>query len=236
MNIRSTGGGFRHLTALAAAGTLNLTLIAGPAHAQTSAATAQVPSDSLEEIVITAERRVEDVQKTAASVSVRSGEEMATQGRYSLQSIIQDVPGITGAVLDSTATSVGGGTDMAGAGLTIRGIQSNVGVGGSATSTAPAAAIYVDGVYEGVGGNYDIDRVEVLRGPQGTLYGRSATSGLVAIHTRDPSLTTYCVTTRPGSTCRWWTISWVCGWRAIPTTVPATTTVTAARSRISTAR
>jgi iron complex outermembrane receptor protein len=191
MNIRSTGGGFRHLTALAAAGTLNLTLIAGPAHAQTSAATAQVPSDSLEEIVITAERRVEDVQKTAASVSVRSGEEMATQGRYSLQSIIQDVPGITGAVLDSTATSVGGGTDMAGAGLTIRGIQSNVGVGGSATSTAPAAAIYVDGVYEGVGGNYDIDRVEVLRGPQGTLYGRSATSGLVAIHTRDPSLTTY---------------------------------------------
>jgi iron complex outermembrane receptor protein len=179
------------MSALAAAGTINLALLAGTAHAQTSAATAQAPPEALEEIVVTAERRVEDVQKTAASVSVRSGEEMLTQGRYSLQSIIQDIPGITGAALESTATSLGGGTDIVGAGLTIRGIQSNVGVGGSATSNAPAAAVYVDGVYEGVGGNYDIDRVEVLRGPQGTLYGRSATSGLVSIHTRDPSLTTY---------------------------------------------
>jgi outer membrane receptor protein involved in Fe transport len=184
-------GGFRHIAALAAGGTINLALMAGPADAQTSEASAQAPADSLMEIVVTAERRVEDLQKTAASVSVRSGEEMLTQGRYSLQSIIQDVPGITGAALESTATSTGGGTDIAGAGLTIRGIQSNVGAGGSATSNAPAAALYVDGVYEGVGGNYDIDRVEVLRGPQGTLYGRSATSGLVAIHTRDPSLTTY---------------------------------------------
>jgi iron complex outermembrane receptor protein len=191
LKIRFAGGGCRHLTALAAAGTLNLMSVTGPAHAQTSADTAQTPSQSLEEIVVTAERRVEDVQKTAASVSVRNGEEMATQGRYSLQSIIEDVPGITGAALESTAASIGGGTDIVGAGLTIRGIQSNVGVGGAGTSNAPAAAIYVDGVYEGVGGNYDIDRVEVLRGPQGTLYGRSATSGLVAIHTRDPSLTTY---------------------------------------------
>jgi iron complex outermembrane receptor protein len=191
MKIRSTGGGVSHVTVLAAAGALNLAMMASPAQAQTSAATAETPSDSLEEIVITAERRVEDAQKTAASVSVRSGEEMLTQGRYSLQSILQDVPGITGAALESAATSVGGGTDIVGAGLTIRGIASNVGVGGSATSNAPAAAIYVDGVYEGVGGNYDIGRVEVLRGPQGTLYGRSATSGLVAIHTRDPSLTTY---------------------------------------------
>ena len=191
MKIGFAGGGLRHLSALAAAATMNLSLLAGPALAQTSAATAQAPSDSLEEVVVTAERRVEDVQKTSASVSVRNGEEMLTQGRYSLQSIIQDIPGITGAALESTATSTGGGTDIAGAGLTIRGIQSNVGVGGSATSNAPAAALYIDGVYEGVGGNYDIDRIEVLRGPQGTLYGRSATSGLVAIHTRDPNLTTY---------------------------------------------
>jgi iron complex outermembrane receptor protein len=61
-------------------------------------------------------------------------------------------------------------------------------VGGAITSNAAAAAVYVDGVYEGVGGGYDLDRVEVLRGPQGTLYGRSATSGVVAIHSRNPSL------------------------------------------------
>jgi iron complex outermembrane receptor protein len=51
--------------------------------------------------------------------------------------------------------------------------------------------VYVDGVYEGIGSGYDIDRVEVLRGPQGTLYGRSATTGVVAFHTRDPSFDSY---------------------------------------------
>ena len=90
------------------------------------------------------------------------------------------------------ATSANGtftsGTDAAASGLTIRGIVSNSGAGGSVTSVAPAAAIYVDGVYSGIGGGYDLDRVEVLRGPQGTLYGRSATAGLIAIHTADPDL------------------------------------------------
>ena len=65
-------------------------------------------------------------------------------------------------------------------------------VGGpSGISSAPGAAVYVDGVYEGIGSGYDIDRVEVLRGPQGTLYGRSATTGVVAFHTRNPNLDAY---------------------------------------------
>ena len=49
----------------------------------------------------------------------------------------------------------------------------------------------MDDVFSGIGGGYDIDRVEVLRGPQGTLYGRSATSGVVAIHTHDPDATQF---------------------------------------------
>jgi len=145
-------------------------------------------SDELEEVIVTAERRTEDLQKTAASITVRSGEELQQQGRYSLADIIRDIPGISGGAATGGG---GGGTDTTASGLVIRGIPSNAGPGGSITSTAAAAAIYVDGVYEGVGGNYDIDRVEVLRGPQGTLYGRSATSGVVATHTRNPSLDSF---------------------------------------------
>ncbi len=192
MNIRTTttDGGFRHIAVLVTADVLILVgaVIASAAHAQTVAAR---ETDALEEIIVTAEHVIADAQRTAASVTVRSGEDMLKQGRYSLQSILEDVPGITGGAGTSAGSSASGGTDNAGSGLTIRGIQSNLGAGGSITSSAPAAAVYVDGVYEGVGGSYDIERVEVLRGPEGTLYGRSATSGLVAIHTRDPDLSTF---------------------------------------------
>ncbi|WP_244410713.1 TonB-dependent receptor [Nitrospirillum viridazoti] len=161
------------------------TFAVGTSHAQT-AATAS--NETLEEIIVTAERRVEGVQKTGASVSVRTGDDLLKEGKFSLGSILEDVPGITGGAALATGGTAGGGTDNPASGLVIRGIPSNIGAGGSTTSTASAAAIYVDGVYNGVGGSYDLERVEVLRGPQGTLYGRSATAGLVAIHTRDPDL------------------------------------------------
>ncbi len=145
-------------------------------------------ANSLTEVVVTAEHRVSTAQRTAASVSVRSGEELVSQGKYTLTTILEDVPGIVGGDAERVSGSLGSGTDNPASGLIIRGIKSNDGAGSSVTSTAAAAAIYVDGVYDGVGGGYDIDRVEVLRGPQGTLYGRSATSGVVAIHTQDPSV------------------------------------------------
>lgn len=165
---------------------------ASPAFCQSAAnenPSANAAGDQLEEVVVTAERRVSDLQKTAQSISVRSGDELENQGRYSLAQILEDIPGITGGAAITINNAHGSGSDATASGLTIRGIQSNKGVGGDVASVAPAAAIYVDGVYEGVGGGYDIDRVEVLRGPQGTLYGRSATAGLVAIHTTDPQLT-----------------------------------------------
>ena len=122
------------------------------------------------------------------AVSVRSGEELESEGKFSLRSILEDMPGIEGGASAIQSRHGGSGTDNQAIGLVIRGIPSNVGVGGGIISVPSAAAIYVDGVYEGVGGGFDIERVEALRGPQGTLYGRSATSGLVSIHTRDPML------------------------------------------------
>ena len=148
--------------------------------AQSAAAEGQ-----LEEVVVTAERRTADVQSTASSITVVSGADLKAEGKYTLQQMVEDVPG-----LDSLTPTPGAqsGSDQSGNNITIRGIRSNTGGGNSATSVAAAAAVYVDGIFEGIGGGYDIDRVEVLRGPQGTLYGRSATSGLVAIHTANPDL------------------------------------------------
>ena len=208
MKIRSAVGGFRHMTALAAAGTLNLALVAGPAHAQTEAATpdtirvAQADSRSattagvskdtaIEEIVVTAERRTIDIQRIPASVSVRTGDELTEQGRYTTMQILQDIPGVIAVLNNSNNT---GSSDVQGNNITIRGItpaRTGAGGGPSPLSATPETAVYVDGVYEGIGSTYDLARVEVLRGPQGTLYGRSATAGVVAFHTRDPSLDSF---------------------------------------------
>ncbi|EIZ77200.1 putative outer membrane salicin receptor [Novosphingobium sp. Rr 2-17] len=138
-----------------------------------------------------AERFTSTEQKTAIAITTRDGDDLTRQGRYSLSSILENVPGVTGGAAENANGAITGGTDNPAAGLTIRGIQSNVGTGGSVTSTSSSAAIYVDGVYNGIGSTYDISQVEVLRGPQGTLYGRSATSGVVVINTRNPDLNHY---------------------------------------------
>lgn len=170
---------------------LGCAVLAQPAFAQDASAKPSKDVQTVQEVVVTAEHRTSTAQKTAASISVRSGDDMLAQGRYELKDILEDVPGVVGGAATSPGTSLGSGTDNPASGLTIRGVQANLGAGGSVTSTAAPAAIYVDDVYNGIGGGYDIDRVEVLRGPQGTLYGRSATSGLVAIHTYDPSTTAF---------------------------------------------
>ncbi|MGA3159536.1 MAG: TonB-dependent receptor plug domain-containing protein [Steroidobacteraceae bacterium] len=143
----------------------------------------------MEEVIVTAERRTSDVQKVGASVAVRSGEELAQQGRVSLAEILEDVPNVTvqqgAATLASTI-----GSDNQGGAIIIRGIPSNA-IPVGPLQTIPTTAVYTDGVYEGIGNDYDIDRVEVLRGPQGTLYGRSATTGVVSTYTTDPTLEKY---------------------------------------------
>jgi len=182
MKIEFTGV-LRRMTMLAIASTVAVgaTSITAVAYAQNSG-----QSDQLEEVIITAERREQDVQKIAASVSVRSGEDLEAQGRYTLAQILQNIPGVEGGAAETTGTGLMAGTDSPAQGVVIRGIRSNLGTGGSITSVASSAATYVDDVYQGIGGNYDIGRVEVLRGPQGTLYGRSAVSGAVGTYTRNP--------------------------------------------------
>jgi outer membrane receptor protein involved in Fe transport len=147
-------------------------------------------SGALEEVIVTAEHRSEDLQRTAISVTALSGEELQSEGRYSAAQILEDVPGVTvyingqnGGETDSQTVVP---SDSPASAIVIRGLASvdPPGLGSSTTSVA----YYADGIYNGIGGDFDLNRAEVLRGPQGTEYGRSATSGVVAVHTNDPTL------------------------------------------------
>ena len=137
---------------------------------------------TLEEITVTAEKRTENVQKTAVSVTALDGDQLLNQGRSTIQDILKDVPGLV--VSQSVTTVVA--TDNPANSVTIRGVPA--GGGSIGVSGQSSTAYYVDGIYGGLGGDFDISRVEALRGPQGTLYGRSATSGVVSVITNDPKL------------------------------------------------
>jgi iron complex outermembrane receptor protein len=133
---------------------------------------------SLSDVVVTAQKRAEDVQKIPISVSVMAGAKIAERGIPTLENALRQMPGVEVQGLAQ------------GAQLYIRGIGSSI----DPTFADPSVALMVDGVYNGrtetvVGGIYDVERVEVLRGPQGTLYGRNATGGSVNMITSNPSLT-----------------------------------------------
>lgn len=140
---------------------------------------------ALEEILVTAERRVGDLQRTAASVSVRQGDLMVQQGKFTVAELLENVPGVSTIAPSGAAAS---GSDTPSTEINIRGIATNTTSSGGSVPAVPATVIYTDDIYSGIGSNYDVDQMEVLRGPQGTLYGRSATSGVVAIHTRSADL------------------------------------------------
>lgn len=159
---------------------------AAPAAATGDAATAQsgeISGSQLQEVVVTAERRTTDIQRAPASISVRTGSTLLQEAKNTTAEILEDVVGVT---VVSAAASATLGSDNQGANIVIRGVVSNGSTG--FLPTVPTTAVYTDGVYEGIGNNYDVNRVEVLRGPQGTDYGRSATSGVVATYTNDPKL------------------------------------------------
>jgi len=171
------------LTCIAAIPAFAAAQTTGPAPATQAADNGQ----TIREVVVTSERRTSSLQRTATAVTVRSGTDLKMEGKFTTKDVLEDVPGVV--AVDNSSLNVGS-ADVQGNNITIRGVTPGTSASGgpSAISAVPPTAVYVDGVYEGMGSNYDIDRVEVLRGPQGTLYGRSATAGVVAFHTRDPTL------------------------------------------------
>ena len=136
---------------------------------------------TLEEIMVTAEKREVNVQKIPASVQALVGVDLAEQGKVTVAEMLENVPNL----VYNTNTMFGRGAPTGN--ITIRGIKRTPDGGGPGPIPATTST-YVDGVFEGTGYDYDIDRIEVLRGPQGTLYGRSATGGVVAFYTKNPIL------------------------------------------------
>jgi iron complex outermembrane recepter protein len=133
-------------------------------------------SVQLEEIVVTAEKRRENLQKTPIAITAISSAVLDQEG-------IHDVMGLTQLVPNFSVS-----TDQPDMQIVIRGVASL----SDGPPNDPAVAFTVDGVYlsraTGAGGTfYDLDHVEVLRGPQGTLYGRNADAGAVNVVPKEPT-------------------------------------------------
>jgi iron complex outermembrane receptor protein len=141
--------------------------IAGSTGAATQVAWAQ---GGLEEVIVTATRRAQDLQQVPVSIVAITGENLEMRGLDSLEDVSAATPNLI-------ITGGGGGTG--GANFRVRGI--------------PNVGTYIDGVWQvGTAGFLtqefvDIDRIEVLRGPQGTMFGRDSTGGALRMWTKRPA-------------------------------------------------
>ncbi len=134
-------------------------------------------SVALEEVTVTAQRREESLQKAAAAISVVDAEALARSGATETENLNKLVPGL--------AVGLGGPSSQ----IYLRGVGSY----GTNAFADPAVAFTVDGIaygrVTGMNGNFfDLQRIEVLKGPQGTLYGRNATGGAINVIPNKPQL------------------------------------------------
>lgn len=148
-----------------------------PAYAQSSETPEEI--GGLTEIVVTATRSSANLQDVGISLSAFSSDDLAQRGVRDSTDLALLTPGLQFA--DP------GGSPIAGL-ISIRGVSQNDFAG----HIEPANAYYIDEVYQpsnatSVQRLYDVERVEVLKGPQGTLFGRNATGGLLHVITRQPT-------------------------------------------------
>jgi outer membrane receptor protein involved in Fe transport len=140
---------------------------------------------SVEAVIVTAQRRREDVRKVPASISVLNAEALEQSHIQGLEDVTRATPGV------SFASGGGPGLDN----IEVRGVSS--------TSGSATVGIYLDDVPITVKNLYngaveprffDLDRVEILRGPQGTLYGTSSMGGAIRFISHQPDLNAYSAT------------------------------------------
>lgn len=150
---------------------------AGAAGAQNATAEDAPSLEKIPDIVVTADRSAKTIQKTPIAISVVTGDQVQQEGRTKLDDVLVNQPAV---VVQGAAK---------GFLVSIRGL----GLSLPAQNGQGAVSTNYDGVYNSRGesaaaGFYDLDRVEVLRGPQSTLYGRTAIGGVLNVNSRDPRL------------------------------------------------
>ncbi len=135
----------------------------------------------MDEVLVTARKKsaAEDVQDVPIQISAYSGEQLDALQMRNVQDMSFSMPNVT---LDPVGTSIGT------ANFSIRGM----GTSSSIPSTDPTVGLFIDGMHLGVSwgviqDTFDLEGMEVLRGPQGTLFGRNVTGGAVVLRTRRPS-------------------------------------------------
>jgi len=134
-------------------------------------------SPQIEEVVVTAQKREQSLQDVPVAVSAFGGEFMEKANITDVRGLVDFTPGFSGRTEDSF-------TDA----MSMRGVVTNdFGIGGD-----PSVAVFQDGVWAGRTGGvqmsfFDIARAEVVKGPQGTLFGRNAIAGAVEVVTNKPS-------------------------------------------------
>ncbi len=139
---------------------------------------AKEAAETLEEIVVSASRKAQNLQEAAAVITVMNAGEIEKLRLGGIGGLTESVPGLS---LDGSHKD-----------------QNRIGMRGAFSSadtpsSGQAVGLYIDGVYFGRSASmgpvlFDMEQIEVLRGPQGTLYGPNVVGGLINIQTKDPSL------------------------------------------------
>ena len=161
----AVGVSFFLLASATVASAQGATTAAGPQQAVSS-------GGGLEEVVVTAQRRAESAQDVPIAVAAFSGDDMIKFGLASSADLASVIPGLS---INPTAAR---------SPIFLRG------VGNNGTSTSPSVLMFVDGVYQpfdNTGADYsNVESLEVAKGPQGTLFGRNATGGVIQVTTKNP--------------------------------------------------
>lgn len=165
-------------TIMAASALALATSLAAPAFAQDSASSEG--SVGLEEIVVTATKRSENLQDVPVAVSAISATALASQGVFETSDLNHSMPNL------QVSSPYGEQQPN----FSVRGV--GVGTEFNANAASPVG-VYVDEVYQAFRAShgqqlYDLEQIEVVRGPQGTLYGRNTTGGAINFITRKPEL------------------------------------------------